>query len=84
MRNRLGIPDITGLDVEAIIQSYAEVHARELPEMQDRLKQLHEEQRLAIKSLSRLPDEATHAISVAKLEIAELDRQIRELPKITR
>jgi hypothetical protein len=40
---------------------------------------MRDEQRLAVRSLTRLPDEATHAIAAAKKEIGQLDVRIREV-----
>ena len=62
-----------------ILNRFAETYDRELPGFEERLKVLAEEQRLAIKSLTRLPEEAVHAITAAKQEIAHLDKQIREV-----
>ncbi len=65
------------VDLEVILSSFAETYDRELPILEARLKGLREDQRLAIKSLTRLPDEARHAIAATKREIADLDEQIR-------
>lgn len=79
MRERLGLPDPPHVDLEVILNRFAEVYDQELPALEKRLKELREEQRLAIRSLSRLPDEATQAIAATKREIADLDQQIREV-----
>lgn len=78
MRERVGLPDPPHVDAESILNQFAEVYEQELPQLNERLKALREEQRLAIRSLSRLPDEATHAIATAKREVADLDQQIRD------
>jgi hypothetical protein len=79
MRKRLGLPDPPQVDLDAILNRFAEVYDHELPELEDRLKVFRGEQRTAIKSLTRLPDDAIHAIASAKKEVSDLDTQIRAM-----
>ena len=73
---------LESLAVQLVLQSLRIVLKYDrgnVPALEERLKAMREEQRLAIRSLTRLPDEATHAIRATKNEIADLDLRIREV-----